>query len=156
MKIHDTILGLLLAALGATVLALAWTYPKMPGQDVGPGMFPGAVAALLIVFGLAIFWRGRRGADRRLFAAGDWIVSPRHIFTGLAIVLGCAAYALLSDRIGFLLIAPPLLFVWHLAFGVRPVPALASALIASLGFWALFYKGLGVPLPWGLLKHYAF
>lgn len=156
MKIHDTILGLLLATLGAGVFVVAWTYPKMPGQDVGPGMFPGVVSALLTVFGLAIFWRGRRGADRRLFAAGDWIGSPRHVLAGLAIVAGCAFYALFSDRIGFLLIAPPLLFVWHLAFGVRLAPALASALIAGLGFWALFYKGLGVPLPWGLLKNYAF
>ena len=84
---------------------------------------------------------------------GRW---PRHILAGLSVILGCAAYALFSNLLGFVIIAPMLLFVWHLAFGVKARTALASALLTTGIVWAVFYKGLGVPLPWGLLKNYAF
>lgn len=157
MKIHDSILGLAFAMLGLAVLLTVSGYPGMPGQDVGPALFPGAVGALMVVFGLALAVRARRLAmSRRLVALGDWAGSPRHILAGLSIILGCLAYALLSNTLGFLLIAPPVLFVWHLAFGVRMPKAAASALLTTVVTWAVFYKGLGVPLPWGLLKTYAF
>lgn len=157
MKIHDTLLGLLFIAIGLAVLMTVSTYPQMPGQDVGPAMFPGIMAVALMVFGSILAMRGRRLAGpRRLVSLGEWAQSPRHIMAGLSVVLGCAAYALFSNLLGFLIIAPPLLFVWHRAFGVRPGTALFSALLTTLLVWAVFYKALGVPLPWGLLKSYAF
>ena len=157
MKIHDSLLGLLFAALGAAILWTVSAYPQMPGQDVGPAMFPGVAAALLVVFGLMLMTKARRLADNpRLFALGDWAGSPRHMLAGLSIILGCAAYAMFSNMLGFLIVTPVVLFVWHLAFGVRIPTALVSALLTTAGTWAVFYKGLGVPLPWGLLKSYAF
>ena len=157
MKIHDSILGLLFAMLGCVILFTVSGYPKMPGQDVGPAMFPGISAVLLIVFGLALIIRARLlGRDRRLLVLGDWAGSPRHVLAGLSIIGGCAAYALMSNTLGFLIITPPLLLVWHLAFGVRLPTALTSAVLTTAITWAVFYKGLGVPLPWGLLKSYAF
>jgi putative tricarboxylic transport membrane protein len=51
---------------------------------------------------------------------------------------------------------PPLLFGWHVTLGVRWRTALVSALFTTGAIWGLFYKVLGVPLPWGLLKNYAF
>lgn len=157
MKIHDSLLGLLFILIGASVLKTVSGYPNMPGQDVGPAMFPGVMAVALMVFGgmLALKARTQPGS-RRIFALGDWAQSPRHALAGLSIILGCAAYALFSTAIGFLLIAPVLLFVWHVAFGVRLRTAAVSAVLTTLVAWAVFYKGLGVPLPWGLLKHYAF
>lgn len=157
MKIHDTLLGLIFAALGLAVLVTVAGYPKMPGQDVGPALFPGAVGGLLALFGLTLTARARlSAASRTLFQLGDWAGSPRHILAGLSIILGCLAYALFSNALGFLLIAPPVLLVWHLAFGVTPGKAAVSALMTTVVTWAVFYKGLGVPLPWGLLKSYAF
>jgi len=91
-----------------------------------------------------------------LLALGDWTGSPRHIMAGLSVILGCAAYALFSRKLGFLVITPPILLVWHLAFGVGPKLALLSSVLTPVAFWALFYKGLGVPLPWGLLQSFAF
>ena len=157
MKLHDSLLGLLFAALGLAVLVTVAGYPKMPGQDVGPAMFPGAVGALMVAFGLTLAVRARlSAASRTLFELGDWARSPRHVLAGLSIILGCLAYALFSTSLGFLIVAPVVLFVWHLAFGVRPGQAALSALLTTLVTWAVFYKGLGVPLPWGLLKAYAF
>ena len=96
--------------------------------------------------------RMRSAGPGRLFALGDWAGSPRHALAGLSIIFGCAAYAFLSNVLGFLILAPALLFIWHLAFGVNLKTAAASALITSAVTWTVFYKGLGVPLPWGLLK----
>lgn len=158
MKIHDTVFGLLFVLLGGVILFVVSGYPKMAGQDVGPSMFPGISAALLMTFGLILFIRGWATASqgRTLIAFGDWTASPRHIAAGLSVILGCALYAAFANRIGFLLIVPPLLFGWHVALGVRLRTALLSALLTTGAIWGLFYKVLGVPLPWGLLKNYAF
>ncbi len=158
MRIHDAISGLFFMLLGAVVLAIASGFPKMPGQDVGPAMFPGATAALLVVFGLMLVVksRGRPFAIRGLVALGPWASSPRHIMAALSIVLGCVAYILFSNRVGFLPLTALLLLVWHISLGVRPAIALLSAALTTLVVWGLFYKVLGVPLPWGVFKSYAF
>ena len=157
MKIHDSILGLIFVLIGVAVLYTVSGYSRMPGQDVGPAMFPGVVATGLVIFGSMLTIRARAmPGPRHLFALGDWVGSPRHVLAGVSVILGCAAYALFSNALGFLIIAPVVLFIWHLAFGVSVRTSLASAVLSTLVAWAVFYKGLGVPLPWGLLKSYAF
>ncbi len=157
MKIHDALLGMIFVLIGIATLYTVSAYPKMPGQDVGPAMFPGVVAAGFVLFGSLLTVRAwALPGPRRLFALGDWARSPRHALAGLSIILGCAAYAFFSNMLGFLIISPLMLFVWHLAFGVSAKTSVASALLTTLVTWAVFYKGLGVPLPWGLLKSYAF
>lgn len=157
MKIHDSILGLVFVLIGIAILYTVSGYPKMPGQDVGPAMFPGVMAAGFVAFGSILAIRALvMPGPKPLVAMGAWAGSPRHVLAGLSVILGCAAYALLSNALGFLILAPILLFVWHLAFGVAARTALLSALLTTALTWAVFYKGLGVPLPWGLLKSYAF
>ena len=73
-----------------------------------------------------------------------------------AFVLGVVAYILWADDLGFLLLAPPILFAWLFALRVRPALAVTVAVVASLVIWFAFYKLLRVPLPWGVLKSYAF
>lgn len=158
MRIHDTILGLFFVGLGGLVLYIVSGYPKMPGQDVGPALFPGIAAALLAAFGAAIVVRSQTGAERGrpMVAFGSWVRSPRHVGAGLSVIVGCLVYTLAASRIGFLLIVPPLLLCWHLAFGARMRAAVVSAVVTTAIVWGFFYKGLGVPLPWGLLKNFAF
>lgn len=158
MKIHDTILGLIFALIGVAVLVTVSDYPKMPGQDVGPAVFPGTAGALLTVFGLMLFVKGRLAPARMrgLVEVGPWVASPRHILAGLATLGGILAYTMLANRLGFLIVVPPLMFVWHLTLGIRWPTALVSALLTTTVMWGLFYKVLGVPLPWGLLTRYAF
>lgn len=162
MRIHDSLFGLVFVALGGAVLFTVSGYPKMPGQDVGPNMFPGIAGALIAIFGLVLALRGAlrpaggTARGRALVALGPWRGSPRHMLAFLSIILGVIAYIAMANIIGFLILMPVLLVVWHIAFGVRPCPALASALIATALAWSLFYKLLGVPLPWGLLKNHAF
>jgi putative tricarboxylic transport membrane protein len=49
-----------------------------------------------------------------------------------------------------------LLAVLFVIFGERPGRALVVAVVATLVIWYVFYKLLRVPLPWGVLKAYAF
>ena len=64
---------------------------------------------------------------------------------------GLALYVALSDRIGFLILGSLMLLALMLALRVRPVIALVVAVLATLLIHVAFYKGLRVPLPWGVL-----
>ena len=44
MKIHDAFFGFFFLALGALVLFAIRGYPNIPGQPVGPSLFPGLIA----------------------------------------------------------------------------------------------------------------
>ena len=157
MKINDAIIGALLAVLGAAVLFHVQSFPKIPGQQYGPGLFPGTIAlgflvcgALLIVSGI----RNRAGAP--WFAAEAWVRSTRHVRALVLIVAGLIAYIVLADVVGFLILAPLLLFVWFIALGVRVRTAVIAAVVTTIVIWYAFYKLLRVPLPWGVLTKFAF
>ncbi len=46
MKLNDAVWGALLALLGAAILLVhVQGFPRIPGQNVGPGLFPGIARA---------------------------------------------------------------------------------------------------------------
>ena len=47
MKFSDIFSGLVLMALSLLILLTVKDYPDIPGQNIGPGAFPGLLAALL-------------------------------------------------------------------------------------------------------------
>ena len=157
MKINDAIFGALFALVGAVVLVHVQGFPTIPGQKYGPGLFPGCIAAGFVICGVLLIASGlRERAVQPWFQAGEWMRSRPQVVAVLAVVAGVAAYILLSNTIGFLILAPLLLFVWMIALGVRWTTALAASVVATLVIWYAFYKLLRVPLPWGLLVNYAF
>ena len=160
MKLNDSIFGLLLLALGMSVLAMVQSFPKIPGQQVGPALFPGLIAIGLCVGGLILLMRGWRsrspeGGVVPWFAVEDWVRSPRHLL-GFAVLVGSVLfYMLASQALGFLICSTLILTA---LFCVSKVPlsrALVIAVIASLVIHFAFYKLLRVPLPWGVLANYA-
>ena len=157
MKINDAVFGVVLLLLGVAILLHVQAFPKIPGQQVGPALFPGTVAAVLAACGVLLIVSGLRArAGGRWFELSDWTRSSQHIVAFAAIVAGTVAYILWADDVGFLLLAPVLLFVWFTVLKVRPLPAAITALVVTFLIWYAFYKLLRVPLPWGLLKAYAF
>ena len=157
MKINDAVFGAVFALLGAVILVHVQSFPKIPGQDYGPGIFPGLIAVGLLVCGVMLVVSGlRQRASHAWFAGSDWMRSPGHVGALAAIVLGVAAYIAFAEVLGFLLVAPVLLLLWFRMLGVRWPTAIAAAAIATLVIWYAFYKLLRVPLPWGLLTPYAF
>jgi putative tricarboxylic transport membrane protein len=153
MKLNDAILGALIAALGAAVLFAIRGYPKIPGQPVGPALFPGLIATGLCIGGLLLVakgWMARR--EKPWLEWDDWVRSPRHVLA-LAVLLGAIVfYILVSEWLGFLPTASLILLALFLVLGVPPPRAVLIAVIAALVVHFAFYKLLRVPLPWGVLK----
>jgi putative tricarboxylic transport membrane protein len=156
VRLNDAIFGLLLAALGALVLFAVQGFPKIPGQPVGPALFPGLIATGLCICGLALMVRGWRArGEGRWVAWDDWVRSPRHV-AALAILLGgIVFYIALADRLGFLPTAVILLTALFVVLRVPPLRAVGIAVLAALVIHFAFYKLLRVPLPWGVLTPYA-
>lgn len=157
MKINDAIFGVVLLALGIVILVHVQAFPKIPGQQVGPGLFPGVVAAGLAICGVLLIASGiRRRHDEPWFRMADWVHSRQHIVALAAIIAGVVAYIAWVDDVGFLLLAPALLFLWFIVLRVRMLPAAVTAVVVAFAIWYAFYKLLRVPLPWGLLKAHVF
>ena len=157
MKINDAVFGALLLALGVGILWHVQSFPKIPGQDVGPGLFPGTIAAALIACAILLIRGGVRDrAGRPWIELLPWVASRRHAWAFVSLVGTAIALILLSNSVGFLIVAPLALFAMFIAFGVRPVTSVVVAIIGTLIIWYAFYKLLRVPLPWGVLTRFAF
>ncbi|MBK9704827.1 MAG: tripartite tricarboxylate transporter TctB family protein [Betaproteobacteria bacterium] len=157
MKLNDAFFGAVPAALGVACSGTCRAFPAIPGQQFGPARFPGLIAAGLAVAGTLLVLSGLRRRDGAVWVRlAEWTGSARHVRALTVIVLGVVAYILWADALGFLLLAPLVLAAWLWALGLRPLPAAALAIVASLVIWYAFYKLLRVPLPWGVLTRYAF
>ena len=156
MRLNDAIFGLLFVALGGLVLFGVQGFPKIPGQPVGPALFPGLIACGLCVAGLILLVRGWAArATQPWVQWDDWVRSPRHVLAAAVLLAGIVFYIVASGRLGFIPTAMVILCALLLALRVRPGRAIAVALVATLVVHYAFYKLLRVPLPWGVLTPYA-
>ncbi|HEY2978971.1 MAG TPA: tripartite tricarboxylate transporter TctB family protein [Burkholderiaceae bacterium] len=152
MKLNDAVFGAVFLALSLLVLWTIQGYPRIPGQNVGPSAFPGAIAIGLAVCSLLLIRNGwSERASSPWFHRGQWTRQPQQVIAFGVTAGALVLYVVASERIGFLIVATVMLTAMMLALRVRLVPALAVALAASLLIHVAFYKGLRVPLPWGVL-----
>ena len=160
MKINDAVWGALFLLLGVAILVHVQSFSTIPGQKVGPALFPGVIAVALSVCALILIAKGiaaRRHSGERAawMAPDDWVRSPRHVLA-LFLVIGVNVfYILLVDRLGFILTGTIYLALLFAVFGVRVRNNLPLALVITLVIHYAFYKLLRVPLPWGLLQSWA-
>jgi len=157
VKINDTLWGALFALLGAAILWHVQGFPRIPGQNVGPALFPGVLAVAMLVCGailIAIGLKARR-ADRaasRWAVAPVWVRSRRHVVAFAVLVAVNVFYLLVVERLGFLLTAFVYLAALMWVLRVRPAVAVPVAFVMALAIHYAFYKLLRVPLPWGVLQ----
>ena len=156
MKVNDAVPGAVLLALGAAVLVAVQGYPKIPGQPVGPALFPGLIAVGLCIGGALLMLRGLAQRPRQAWLVwDDWVRSPRHVLA-LAVLLGSVVFYIAAvGWLGFLPTAALILLALFLVLRVPPGRAVLIAVIATVVIHFAFYKLLRVPLPWGLLTPYA-
>ena len=157
MKLNDAVWGALFALLGAAILWHVQGFPRIPGQNVGPGLFPGVLAVAMLVCGAILIATGlkeRRGAGAtfRWAVAPEWLRSRRHVLAFAVLVASNVFYLLVVDRLGFLLTAFVYLAALMWVLRVRLAVAVPVALIMALAIHYAFYKLLRVPLPWGVLQ----
>jgi putative tricarboxylic transport membrane protein len=150
MKLNDTVWGALLLALSFAVLWNIQSFPKIPGQSIGPAAFPGLLAVALVGCAIALIARGLRASHARL-VFGDWMRSPKHVGNFLLTVAVLLFYIFVADRLGFLITAAIILLAMFLKLGVRPKVAVPVAIATVFFIHIVFYKLLRVSLPWGVL-----
>lgn len=145
-KFHpDRYSGFALALLGTFLIYLASPLPIGSLKAPDSGFFPIILAALLILFGLSLLTLSFVNEGFSLeFTSRSW---------GVAICAACLiAYALLIDRVGFLICTSAILILLMRIYGGMNwrtclLVTLPLVFIAYVGF-----KELGVPLPHGVLS----
>jgi Tripartite tricarboxylate transporter TctB family len=132
--------GVVLIAIGATAAVLAREYPLGTIVRMGPGYFPTALGALLVLFGMYLLVKGLRSAEK--IEAG-W--SPRAL---IVLPLSLALFGFLMDRAG-LVPALAALVVGSAAAGreFRPVEVILLAGFLIVFSVAVFVWFLGLPYP---------
>jgi len=152
MKLNDAVFGAIFLALSLLVLWSIQSYPRIPGQNVGPAAFPGVVAAVLAACSVLLIVQGVRARNGTpWFERGAWTSEPRQLVAFAVTVGGLLLYVLASEKIGFLITGTVMLASLMLALRVRVVTSVVVAVVATVVIHIAFYKGLRVPLPWGVL-----
>jgi putative tricarboxylic transport membrane protein len=127
----------------------------MPGQKFGPAWFPGLVAGGLGACGVLLVLAGfRSGAPWLRFP--EWLHRERSRAAVLAVLGGVVFYILAADKLGFYLTGVVIIALWVRVLGASWRMTILMAVVAPLIIHLAFYKGLRVPLPWGLLEKWAF
>jgi putative tricarboxylic transport membrane protein len=149
MLLSDRVSGGVLVALGALAVIGGARQPGVPGQDVGPAIFPMVVGSGLALCGALVAIGIGRGFEvpEEPEAKAPWWFGLRALVPPALLVL----YVLLAEPIGFLLTGFVLVLLCAMAMGSRWKVALPLAVVAPPLVHLIFYKLLRVPLPEGLL-----
>jgi putative tricarboxylic transport membrane protein len=169
MKVSDQITGLILVILGGSVYWGGSKLPPVPGQQVGPDVFPMVIGVALVICGLLIaFGVGRTFEEDEkivldesgnvvetqallkpqsrleIFLGGGWkvLVPPAALFF----------YYFASEKLGFWITASLMIFALAKSMGANLRATLALSLVAPAVVHLIFFKLLRVPLPLGFLK----
>ncbi|MFO1109210.1 MAG: tripartite tricarboxylate transporter TctB family protein [Bradyrhizobium sp.] len=157
MRLPDRVTGLFLVGLGAAAAYGGWRLPPVPGQPVGPNVFPLVIGIGLALCGLAITFEIGHSFEEEeeiIPLEGGQAPAARGRFYGLRALLPPALllfYVVVADRLGFILTAALIVYVTATALGARWKLALPLAALAPIAVHLIFSKLLRVPLPIGLL-----
>ena len=163
MRLPDRVTGLLTFGLGAVVAYAGSRLPPVPGQQIGPNVFPFVIGVGLCLCGLLIAFRighsfeddaeADLAAHSNLPTDGQVLASHGPLYK-LRILIPPALlvfYAMAADRLGFYLTTAIMIMTAALVFGARPRLAIPVALMTPVLVHLVFYKLLRVPLPAGLV-----
>jgi putative tricarboxylic transport membrane protein len=165
MQLSDRVTGLFLVALGSAAAYGGWLLPPVPGQQIGPNVFPMVIGIGLVLCGAMI----ALGVGRSFEEEVELVREPEPAAPGgeaeqpasragwthglLALVPPglLLFYVFAVDRLGFAMTAAAMVFTAAMALGARLRLAIPLAIVAPLFVHLVFSKLLRVPLPAGLL-----
>jgi putative tricarboxylic transport membrane protein len=108
---------------------------------------------LLILCALLLIRQGMVDSRAEAWVTlGDWMKSRYHLRNFLVTIACLVFYIFASEPLGFLLCGTVILAAMFWALAVRRVLILPLAVLITLVIHTVFYKGLRVPLPWGVLQ----
>ena len=161
MQLSDRTTGLFLVALGAVTAYAGSRLPPVPGQQIGPNVFPMVIGAGLCICGALIALRVGQHfeaeAEADLAAHSTPAEAPAEAawwWRGLMALIPPALlvfYVVAVDRLGFLLTAAAMVLAVALALGARLRLAVPLAVVAPVVVHLVFSRLLRVPLPEGLI-----
>ena len=157
MRLPDRVTGLFLVGLGAAAAYGGWQLPPVPGQPVGPNVFPLVIGTGLALSGLAIalgIGHSFEEEEELIPVEGGQPPPPASKLYGLRALLPPALllfYVAVADQLGFIITAALIVFVTSTALGARWKLSLPLAALAPIAIHLIFSKLLRVPLPPGLL-----
>lgn len=161
MHIPDRIMGCGIAVLGAAAAYGGWLLPPVPGQQVGPNVFPMVIGIGLVLCGIAIAMGiGASFEEPEEVTTEDGThvkaedAPPPVPYAALKTAvppLLLLFYAFTVDSLGFIPTAAIMVFATCLALGGNLRTAIPMALLAPPAVHLVFAKLLRVPLPAGLI-----
>ncbi|WP_119309210.1 tripartite tricarboxylate transporter TctB family protein [Cohaesibacter haloalkalitolerans] len=152
MKVHDSIVGLVVAILGGAIALYSQSLVPPRHLNYGPGFFPLLIGIGLLLVGGGLMVQGYvTGRGQPLVQRPRWLASRDFTFRFWIIPIAILFYWLAVTPLGFLATSTILLAMIQIANGVRWKLAVTVALITSVVVNILFASILHVPLSWGLL-----
>ena len=161
MRLSDRVTGAFLVGLGALAAYGGSRLPPVPGQQVGPNVFPMVIGVGLVLCGVMIALRightfeDEAEADLAAHSDHDAAAAARPLWWNLRVLIPPALllfYVFASERLGFVPTAAIMVLVLALTLGARLRLAIPLAILAPVGVHLVFFKLLRVALPDGLLR----
>jgi putative tricarboxylic transport membrane protein len=141
--LHDNknfLSGLFFIGTGGLGIFMAQDYPMGTALRMGPGYFPIVLSGMLILFGVYCLIQGLLNPEK---LPHNW--SPRAL---VILPIATVVFGILMEHAGFIPALIVLIFISSYAgreFKFWEVLVMAIGL--TIGSWALFIWGLGLPYP---------
>ena len=141
----DVLAGLLFIAVAVLGLWISRDYPIGTALRMGTGYVPRLLCWLLLGLGAVVLVQGlREGQGARALSSRDVSALRPAVFVTASLVI----FGLSIERLGLVLSILLLIGAGAVAArGLRPIEALAAALVLIVLSWGIFIVGLGLTIP---------
>lgn len=155
MVLSDRVTGVFLMGLGGFAAYGGSLLPPVPGQQVGPNVFPMVVGTGLVLCGILIALRIGHNFEADVVteptAEAVTASKPRSGWWALAAPALLLFYVFAVERLGFVPTAAIIAFLTAISLRASLKLAIPVAILSPIAVHLVFAKLLRVPLPPGLL-----
>ena len=132
--------GVFFIGVGGLGMFIARGYPIGSALRMGPGYFPIVLSGVLVLMGVYCLVQGLLKPEK---LPGNWSVRALLILPVATVIFG-----LLMEHVGFIPALIALIFTSAYAGSeFKFIEVLVMAIALTIGSWALFIWGLGLPYP---------